>query len=162
MERPKPKTALAFVLLGLVHYSRPNILLAFKPNQFFNGLEKISRYKRKTLEEAARRARQQNLIEQTKQQQLRLTALGKRRALPYAADRLKDNGQLMVVFDVPEDQSAARRQLRVLLKKWGFTQVQKSVWLTAYDHRESLDLAIDELGLKSYVRLYECSLLYPE
>lgn len=161
MEPNKPRSALAFVLLGLVPYSRPNMLLAFRPNQFFNELEKISSYKRRTLEEAARRARAQGLIEQTKQQQLRLTELGKRRALPYVAQRLADDGQLMVVFDIPEEQSTARRQLRMLLKKWGFVQVQKSVWLTQYDYKESLQLAIDELGLENYVRLYECSLLFP-
>jgi|SRR3989344_9077025 len=161
MEAPKPKSALVFVLKGLVPYSRENMMLAFKPNLFFNELEKISRYKRQTLETAARRAQEKGLIEISRQQQLRLTNLGRRRVRPYIATKLKGNGKLMVIFDIPEEKAIDRQRLRRLLRKWQFIQVQKSVWLTAYDFREALQEAVDELGLSGCVELYECDLLYP-
>ena len=106
-----------------------------------------------------RRARQQGLIEQI-DNQLRLTALGQRVARPYSAGKLK-NGKLMIIFDVPEDQAANRRQLRLLLRKWEFKQSQKSVWVSDYDHRDSIKEAIEELHLDGFVKLYECVLLYP-
>ena len=136
-------------------------MLTFKPAQFFNELEKISKYKRKTLEAATRRARARGLIEQSHDLQLRLTALGRRTALPYTAQRLPRNARLMVIFDVPEDRATARQQFRRLLRKWQFEQIQKSVWESNYDHRESIKLAIEELGLDGCVELHESLLLYP-
>jgi len=136
-------------------------MLTFKPAQFFNELEKISKYKRKTLEAATRRARERGLIEQSHDLQLRLTALGRRTALPYTAQRLPRNARLMVIFDVPEDRATARQQFRRLLRKWQFEQIQKSVWESNYDHRESIKLAIEELGLDGCVELHESLLLYP-
>ena len=162
MKTPKPKSPLAFVLLGLVPYTRPNMLLAFRPNQFFNELERISNYKRHTLEQAARRARQQGLIEEANNQQLRLTALGRRRVLPYVTQKLENNGKLMLIFDIPEDRAIERQRLRRLLRKWQFTQAQKSVWITEYDFTEAIKDVVAELGLEGCVELYECALLYPK
>ena len=161
MKPAKPKSALEFVLKSLIPYSHENLMLTFKPAQFFNELEKISKYKRKTLEAATRRARERGLIEQSHDLQLRLTALGRRTALPYTAQRLPRNARLMVIFDVPEDRATARQQFRRLLRKWQFEQIQKSVWESNYDHRESIKLAIEELGLDGCVELHESLLLYP-
>ncbi|OVE79122.1 hypothetical protein BVY00_01275 [bacterium G20] len=162
MKPPRPKSALTFVLLGLVPYSRPNMLLAFRPNRFFNELEKISNYKRYTLEQAARRACQQGLIEEARNQQLRLTTLGRRRVLPYVAEKLTNNAKLMLIFDIPEDQAIDRQRLRRLLRKWKFTQTQKSVWITEYDFTGAIKEVVAELGLEGCVELYECALLYPK
>lgn len=162
MKPKKPQSPLFFVLKALMPYTRQNLLLSFNPNRFFNELEKISSYKRKTLEEAARRAEKQGLIEKQINRALRLTTLGERKVRPYFAEKLASGAKLMIVFDVPEDNAIARRQLRTLLKKWGFRQVQKSVWITSYDHRKSVELAVDELDIKRSVRLYECELLFPK
>lgn len=162
MEPPRHKSALTFVLLALIPYSRPNMLLAFKPNQFFNELEKISKYKRHTLEQAASRALEQGLIKKNNNQLLRLTELGQIRVLPYTAQKLPKNGKLMLIFDIPEDQKVARQRLRRLLKKWKFSQVQKSVWTTEYDYIEAINEAINALEIEDYVEVYECAPLYPK
>lgn len=161
MVPPKPKSALIFVLKGLIPYTRENLMLAFRPNQFFNELERISNLKRQALEQATRRAIEQGLIEEARNRQLKLTELGKRRVLPYVAEKLANDARLMIIFDVPEDQSLARQQLRRLLRKWSFQPIQKSVWITAYDFRELIKEAVKELELEGCVELYECSLLYP-
>lgn len=157
MERVREKSALVFVLKALIPYSRPNLLLAFRPNQFFNELEKISRHKRATLEQAMRRAQKRGLVE-VGPDMIRLTALGQKTVKPYVAKKLK-NGHLMIIFDVPEAKSKNRAQLRWLLRKWRFKQIQKSVWLTQYDQVEPVKEAVNELGLRGNVRLYECSLV---
>ena len=135
-------------------------MLSFKPNQFFNELEKISGYKRKTLEESFRRARKQGLVEM-EARTARLTVLGQKTVAPYVAKKFKDDGKMMIVFDVPETKASERAQLRWLLHKWQFKQVQKSVWITNYDHTKTVKEAVKELGLGGCVRLYECSLIYP-
>ena len=159
MRKARNDSALVHILKAFIPYSRESFVLGFSPNRFFNELEKSSGYSRKTLEQSMRRARQQGLIEEL-DNKLRLTVLGQRMARPYSAGKLK-NGKLMIVFDVPENQATARRQLRLLLRKWGFKQSQKSVWVSDYDHRESVKEAIKELRLQGYVKLYECALLYP-
>lgn len=161
MKPPKEKSALVFILKSLVPYSRESLISGFRPNQFFNELEKISAYKRHTLEVAAQRAIEKGLIEKTRNQQLRLTELGRRTALPYATKRLPKNGQLMIVFDVAETKSIDRQRLRRLLRKWQFKQVQKSVWTSNRDFIEPIKEAVAELGLEDSVELYECARLYP-
>lgn len=152
---PKTKSAVIFVLKALIPYSPENMLLSFSPNRFFNELEKISKYKRKTLEQALRRAEQRRLIEK-KQNVYRLTKQGMKNVRPFLAKKLQNNAKLMVIFDVPEEQSAARAKLRWALRKWEFEQAQKSVWITIYDHRQSVNELVNELSLTDYVELYEC------
>ena len=154
---PRKHSALVFILKGLMPYSRENLMLSYKPNQFFNELEKQSGYSRKALDEAIRRAKHKGLIIKTNGE-LRLTKLGQRQARPYVATRLKD-AKLMVIFDVPNQESAKRRQLRLLLRQWNFKMVQRSVWITDFDHRKSVEEAVKELELGGCVRVYECSLI---
>ncbi len=157
MEPPRPKSALAFVLKALIPYSRQNLVLSFKPNQFFKELEQISSYKKHTLELAAHRAIQQGLIQKDRNRNLKLTELGHRAAIPYVAKRLAGDAQLMVIFDIAESNLMDRQRLRRLLKKWQFLQVQKSVWMTNYDFVQPLREAIEQLGLEDSVKLYECA-----
>lgn len=150
----KQQSALAFVLKAMIPYSRENLLLGFKPSQFFRELEEISNYKRRTLEAAARRAEERGLIEMDRQQKLRLTELGKRYALPFTAKKFKDS-RLLVVFDIAEDINGTRRKFRKLLINWQFEPIQKSVWASDYDHRESIKLAIEELKINDSVKIFE-------
>lgn len=154
----RQRSALGFVLRAMIPYSRENLLLGFRPSQFFNELEKISMYKRRALEEAARRAEERGFLERNKEKQLRLTELGMIHALPFTAQKLK-GGNLMVVFDISEDLS--RDRFRKLLKNWQFRPIQKSVWTTNYDHRESIRNAVKILEIEDSVRVYECRSLYP-
>lgn len=154
----RQSNALVFVLKGLIPYSRENMLLAFKPNLFFNELEKISRYKRSTLEVALRQAKKQELIER-EANVVRLTNKGKRIVRPFVAERLANKARLMVIFDIPENMATVRAQFRRILRSWHFNQVQKSVWVTSYDHRQSVKEVVSELDISGYVELFECALI---
>lgn len=148
-----------FVLKALIPYTEANIMLAFKPGLFFAELEKISRHKRRTLEAAMYRAEQQKFIERKMQQKeniFRLTKLGQKKVRPFMATELGNNAKLMIIFDIPEDMSTTRNKLRRVLKNWNFHQIQKSVWLTSYDHRESINELVKELEIKPHVQLFEC------
>src|SRR5436190_22049908 len=128
MQRTRQKSALILILKALLPYSRENLLLSFSPNRFFNELEKTSSYKRKSLEETFRRAQKRGLVKKSAKT-ARLTNLGQQTVAPYVAKRFKNDGKMMIIFDIPETKSAERAQLRWLLHKWHFNQVQKSVWV---------------------------------
>lgn len=154
--RGNPQSALLFVLKGLIPYTKENMMLAFKPNTFFNELEKISRYKKWTLEKAFYEAQRQKLIEKDANI-VKLTEAGKKIVRPFVAQRLANGAKLMVIFDIPEDRSVVRARFRRILKQLSFEQVQKSVWITPYDHEDSVKEIVSELELQDYVQLYECS-----
>ena len=157
--KPRRESAITFILKGLIPYTEPNLMLAFKPSLFFAELEKISRYKRRALEVAMYEARRQKLIEKKIEQHqniIRLTELGQKTLRPFVAEQLGDNAKLMIIFDIPEDMAPTRARLRRVLRSWDFEVIQKSVWLTTYDHRQSVNELIEELEIESYVQLFEC------
>ena len=157
--KPRKESAKIFILKSLIPYTEANLMLAFKPNLFFNELEKISRHKRRALEAAMREAERQKLIElKNKQNQIviRLTEIGQKTVRPFVAEKLGNSAKLMIIFDIPEDMSLVRARLRRVLRSWNFAQVQKSVWITSYDHKQSVDELVKELGIEPYTRLYEC------
>ncbi|OGL26464.1 hypothetical protein A3E49_00910 [Candidatus Saccharibacteria bacterium RIFCSPHIGHO2_12_FULL_49_19] len=160
--RQREKSALVFVLKAFIPYSEANVMLAFKPNKFFNELEKISRYKRATLEAAMREAQRQKMIklqEIRDERIIRLTARGRRTVRPFVAKKLPGDTRLMVSFDIPEDMAVQRAKFRRVLKDWHFKQAQKSVWLTSYDHKQSVKELIGELDIANFVQLYECAII---
>ena len=81
---------------------------------------------------------------------------------PFVATKLAKNVQLMVIFDIPEDDARVRRRLRLLLNEWQFTQVQKSVWVSDFDYETVLVQAVKELGLEKCVQIFECARMYPK
>jgi DNA-binding MarR family transcriptional regulator len=152
----RKKSALLFVLKGLIPYSQENVMLAFKPNRFFNDLEAMSNYTKPTLERALREAERQNLIKH-EARLIKLTDEGQRLIRPFVAQHLPNQAQLMIIFDIPETMAVARAQLRRVLRSWHFHQIQKSVWVTPYDHRQSLKELVAELELVPYIQIYECA-----
>ena len=156
----KPNSALAYVLKALVPYTRPNLLLTYKPHLFFRELEHTSGYSRPTLRTALWRARKSGLV--TADTVPRLTARGRQKLQPFVAQKLRSNAKLLVIFDVPEARAPVRRQFRLLLRSLEFRQIQLSVWMTEYDHREVIMEAINELSLHDEVQLFEAARLLPE
>lgn len=147
------ESPLIFVLKGLIPYTQANLLLSFKPSAFFYELEKRSGHTRSSIQSAYWRAQRSGLI--TNDTIPRLTARGQQKLQPYIAQHLTGSAQLLVVFDIPESTALARRRFRLLLRRLHFNQVQKSVWITDFDHRSVLGEAIRELQLEECVKTYE-------
>jgi FPC/CPF motif-containing protein YcgG len=153
----KQDSALVFILKGLmVPYSEANIMLSFKPRLFFSELEKTTHYKKRTLENALYRAYKEKLIEKNGAV-IDLTEEGERIVGPFVPQVLPKGARLMVIFDIPEDMATIRAKFRRVLKCWNFRQVQKSVWVTPYDHKNNIKEVITEFNLGDYIELYECS-----
>ncbi|OVE79343.1 hypothetical protein BVY00_00745 [bacterium G20] len=157
----RERSPLVYILVALIPYSKPNLLLAFKPGLFFRELEKVSRYKQSTLKVAYWRAQQQGLIEQ-QQNIIAITDKGRRKIMPFLAENLDGVGELMVIFDIPEGLKSKRQKFRQILKEWQFAQIQKSVWATKKDYRQELIELIKELDIGDYVQLYESFRHFPE
>lgn len=153
------RSALTHILLALIPYSRRNLLLSFKPHQFFNELERSTGYSQAALRVAYNRGKQRGLIK--KSNNSGLTVDGIKKIQPFTATHLKNNARLMVIFDIPEDRAADRQKFRSFLKNLDFKQVQKSVWATEMDHRETLIDTITDLRLGRFVEFYECARLFP-
>ena len=156
----KKQSALTFILKGLIPYTRENLLLAYKPNKFFNELEKISKYNHNTLRKAYWRGKKQGFIEES-EGYTKLTKKGLKAIRPFIAKRLDNSSRLIVMFDIPESEATKRQGFRNLLKTWGFEQVQKSIWVTDMDYRDLLEEAISELGLGDCVEIHESLKIYP-
>jgi DNA-binding transcriptional regulator PaaX len=150
------KSALTHILLALVPYTKQNLLLTFKPNLFFNELEKTSNQSESTLRVAFSRAKENKLfvIDNGK---VFLSLKGRQIIQPFIANKIAGNGQLMVIFDIPEDSANIRRKFRLLLIQLQFRQVQQSVWMSDKDHRSIIADSITDLGLQDWVQLYEAA-----
>lgn len=156
----QPKTAKQFILRGLcLPLSEENLMLAFKPGRFFRELSKISGYSEKTLQDTASRAKRDGLLV-SNGNMLELTEKGRREARPFVAQKLSGEGKLLIVFDIPEERAKLRHEFRRLLKELDFVYVQRSVWVSEYDHREVLLEAIDDLELDGCVAVYEAARLF--
>lgn len=148
------QSALAFVLKGLIPYTRENLMLSFKPGAFFAELEKVSKYNQKTLRNAYYRGCKTGLIYNSSSSP-KLTRRGIIKVQPYVTRKIQGAGRLIVIFDIPEADARLRRQLRKQLKEWQFEQIQKSVWATDMDYTRGLFELVEELGAGKYVEIYE-------
>jgi DNA-binding transcriptional regulator PaaX len=157
MSSKLPKTTLEYLLIALIPYSRPNLKLVFTPRHFFTDLEKIRKVKRANARNAYYRSLKKGLIEIGPDNLPRLTLKGRQKIQPFVAKKLGRNAKLMVIFDIPESEAWKRRHLRLLLKELRFQQMQKSVWMSDYDHREILRSEIKEYHLEDYVQIYEAA-----
>lgn len=158
MKREKQGAAesvLTYILSGLVPFSEANLKLLFKPNLFFDDIEKISRKRRQTIRNAYYKSIRDGLIIIDDEGIPRLTEKGRAKIVRYKPVKLSGDAKLLIIFDIPEAERSKRRHLRLLLKELKFTQIQKSVWSTPYDHRRYIKAEIKQYGLENYVKVYE-------
>ena len=83
-----------------------------------------------------------------------MTDNGKKRAGKYQIDDLEiakpkkwDKKWRLVIFDIPHLQRTERNAFRSKLKELGFCQLQKSVWIHAFDCKEEIKLLREFFGL---------------
>ncbi|MDO8444060.1 MAG: hypothetical protein Q7S80_00970 [bacterium] len=68
------------------------------------------------------------------------------------AERSKnENKHFFVSFDIPEDERQGRDQFRRIIKRLGFRQIQKSLWVANKNFGEFVELAAYEYGVENYI-----------
>ena len=93
---------------------------------------------------------------------INLTDKGKRAVLLYSLRQAPPSPRgysTLVIFDVPEAASRARRILRLFLKRGEFKQLQKSVWILNRDAVPILRQFINEYKLSGWVRVFRAEIV---
>ncbi|NQV90456.1 CRISPR-associated endonuclease Cas2 [Candidatus Uhrbacteria bacterium] len=67
--------------------------------------------------------------------------------------------ETLVVFDIPEVARKARQHFRRLLKKFGFSQIQRSVWSSMNNMGQQMQTLVKILGIEKWVNVYHASLI---
>lgn len=158
MKHKQYKSSAHYILKALIPYTEANLLLSYKPNLFFNELERISNKNRRTLENEFYRLKRDGYIQQTVDS-VRLTDEGLAQLELFEPKHIEGDAKLMIIFDIPENLRHKRDALRSTLKLLRFRQVQKSVWLTEYECRMHLTKEIKTNQLQDYVRFFEAKQL---
>ncbi len=152
--RPKG-TVTGAILKSFIPYSKENLMLTYKPNSFFNYLDKLEREtgaSRNTLHVTISRAKRAGLLRVDKQGQLVTTWRGKLKLKLRPQGKLRHN--LIIIFDIPENQRHNRDTLRSYLRSTYCEQVQKSVWKTKFDIHDELLEVINDLDISPYVTVF--------
>jgi DNA-binding transcriptional regulator PaaX len=89
---------------------------------------------------------------------IELTEKGQMKSLTYHFEKMIIKGEnwdgkwRLIVFDIPENKRKGRDALRDKIKKLGFYELQKSVWVFPYECKNEIDFITEFFGLKKYVR----------
>ena len=90
----------------------------------------------------------------------KITQKGQSRVLKYNIEKIKistpkkwDKKWRLIIFDIPENKKLGRNILRELLKRLGFCQYQKSVWIYPFDCRNEIDFIKEIYEIRPYVKL---------
>lgn len=85
---------------------------------------------------------------------IRLTTKGKIKNLENPKNDVVDGKLRLISYDIPERKNSQRRQLRQSLRRIGYKQLQKSLWVCKYAKADEIDLILSELKLEKYVAYF--------
>lgn len=122
-------------------------------------LRHTSQYSPESIYTTVSRLEKKGLIRKFKREgkkQLKLTNLGKAVLEKHRADARSpqlrwDSRWRLVIFDIPEEIAPLRKYLRVYLRGMGFGKVQRSIWISPYDHRKKIRQFLKKLKLSDFV-----------
>lgn len=169
----KTGTALGFIILGMAAVCGVLFVGAVAPKIFsvFSRSGKHRRYFDKNdFEKQVRYFRRRGYLEVVKDDEggmeLQLTALGHEQVVRRVLGELRiapqehwDGLWRMVMFDIPERNKWAREGIRDSLKRMGFYQLQKSVFVFPYPCREEIDFLRKLYDIGNAVRFTETAVL---
>ena len=153
-----------FLILLVSHLSKG---LCYTTGQRARTIRLINKEWEQTNEESLRRAiknlYKNKLIEikELSNGQIRiiLENEGRKRALEYKLEDMNikkplkwDGKWRMVLFDIPDRNKKSREVFRFHLKRLGFFQYQKSVFVFPYECADEIDFILEFYGLRPYVR----------
>lgn len=62
--------------------------------------------------------------------------------------------KIIIIFDIPETERKTRNWLRNQIKLWGFTMIQKSVWLGTAPLPEEFQDRVNLLNIKKHIKIF--------
>lgn len=125
-------------------------------------LKDIHGYTGKQLSSAVTDLKREKLINNKKDYEgsvlVSLTEKGILRAVNYKFRRLEhkreqwDRKWRMIAFDIPRECQKGRKALVYRLKSGGFYEMQESIFLYPYDCKSEIDILLELLKIKKYVK----------
>ncbi|TSC93231.1 MAG: phenylacetic acid degradation operon negative regulatory protein [Candidatus Berkelbacteria bacterium Athens1014_28] len=91
------------------------------------------------------------IVEKEGQKSIELTNKAKIKLLENSKDNIVDGKWRMLSFDIPEKIKNRRNQFRRSIKRVGFKQAQKSLWVSPFIKADQIELIINELDIRQYV-----------
>ena len=142
------------------------LCLVRSPKQYFKILKTMGRgwekIKKEEIRDKIRELYQSKLVKIETgldgMMKITLSSKGKNKVLKFNFDDMKiekhywDEKWRMVIFDIPENIKAARDALRFKLKKLGFHELQKSVFVYPFNCEDEINFIAEFFGVKPYVR----------
>jgi CRISPR-associated endonuclease Cas2 len=157
------KDSLSEILLGALEktvdgYVRLEDFLS-NTHIYAKGYERI--LKKSSFSQALNRLRKQGLVESSvinDEILIKLTQIGKDfLELEVGGQQNWDGKWRVVIFDVPEQKRIVRNLFRRNLKRWGFKQLQKSVWISKRNIYDKLVAYAKDLQIEKWVAVIECT-----
>lgn len=163
----KPKTEIGKDIIKTLAVIGVLIIAGQSPyftRNLLKNFQKFKKYNKKYLSNTFLKLKKRGLIEIRKENNqiyISLTKEGKKKAGWYQINDLKikspkkwDRKWRIVIFDIPHDYRIAREALRGKLKQLDFVQLQKSVWIHAFDCKTEIKLLRNFFGLEQeYIRI---------
>lgn len=142
----------------------PNIMIAIKPGNFSHYSNK---YTKKQLNKSYQNLKQRKLIKILKKKdnsyEVKLTNKGQKRIREFCFDALTidktqkwDGKWRILIFDIPTQPkilNQAREALRRKIKKLGFFQLQKSVWILPYECEDEILFVAEMFDIQKYIEI---------
>ena len=153
--------------LLILLYGHLSLGLCYTPGQRSKVLREMSKEWKQVNEEALRQAIQRlykNRMIDVKELadgkvKIILEDGGKRKALEYKLEEMEikksakwDGKWRMVLFDIPDSDKKIREVLRFHLKRLGFYNYQKSVFIYPHNCKDEIDFLIEFYQIRRYVR----------
>jgi CRISPR-associated endonuclease Cas2 len=142
--------------------------LAMSPKQYFRVIKEVSnewkQIDERVLTNTIRSLYRSRLIHERENSDGSLTMIltdkGKQKVITFNIDNMEikkpkkwDGKWRIVIFDIPERKRGARDVLRETLKRLGFFELQKSVFVYPYPCQDEMDYVIEFFDLRKYVRI---------
>lgn len=149
--------AVGFITFAIAAPNAVQIFKYFGPKNSFD---------RARIKKSVRRLEQAGYIKQkdSKGESFQLTEKGRERAMRYALAQMKiaeqktwDKKWRLVMFDVPEGKVQARRAINFALKRLGFVQYQKSVFITPFPCEKEIGFVGESFGVREHIRIIVAS-----
>ncbi|MBI2454317.1 MAG: CRISPR-associated endonuclease Cas2 [Parcubacteria group bacterium] len=159
---PNQQKVLLLVAAGI------GLSLAKSPKQYFRVIKETQREWQKVneraLTDAIRSLYQSKLIRERENPDgsltMVLTEKGQHKIITFNIDNMEiktpevwDKKWRIVLFDIPEKKRAARDVLRENLKRIGFYEFQKSVFVHPYPCQNEVDYLIEYYNIRPHVRI---------
>ncbi len=163
------------IVLSVIALSGVIIVGAMAPNifQIFGRSRRGSQYSPQQLRNSVYYLRRKKYIEIIKEGDdkitVKLTNKGKRRIKEFSIDDLTiskpkswDKKWWVVIFDIPIKFNKAREALRDRLKKLGFYQLQKSVWIYPYPCEDEILFLANIFQIEPFIEIFTADELLHE